>query len=161
MAAQGGQRSPAESEDTPKGEINFDEPYLVNFSHSRPDGDVWATDGPSPNHDYQHPEYLVADGPPPRYEKKYDYYCIGIVLLEIGLWRPLVSELKSDGGTSATFRTLLIEKWVPKLRRCMGRRYRSAVKECLEGSHFSETVSADKVSDFYEKVVEPLLEIQI
>ena len=59
-------------EDTPKGEINFDEPYLANFSNSRPDGNVWATDGPSPNHNYQRPEYLMADGPPPRYEEKYD-----------------------------------------------------------------------------------------
>ena len=148
-------------EDNERAQVSFQEPYLVNFSHSRPSGDVWTTEGPSPDQDYQHPDYLSDDYPPQRSEKKFDYYSIGIVLLEVGLWRPLVSELRGEGGTPADFRRSLIAKWLPKLRRCMGRRYRNAVRECLEGDHPGETVTAQELSDFFVKLVEPLFEIRL
>ena len=148
-------------EDSERAQVGFQEPFLVNFSHSRPSGEVWTTDGPAPDQDYQHPDYLSDDYPPPRFEKKFDYYSIGVVLLEVGLWRPLVSELRGEGGTPADFRWSLIEKWLPKLRRCMGRRYRNAVRECLKGDHFGETVTAQGLSEFFVNVVEPLFEIRL
>ncbi|KAK7943797.1 kinase-like protein [Apiospora aurea] len=35
---------------------------------------------------YQHPQYLEEDK---RYFIQYDYYSLGMVLLEIGIWSPL------------------------------------------------------------------------
>ena len=147
--------------DSEKPQIRWDEPYLVNFSHSRPDGNMWVTDGPAPEQDYQHPEYLRNGDLHPRFKKQYDYYSIGIVLLEIGLWQPLVDKFKDKGGSPAEFRNMLVQKYVPDLRRTIGKRYRNAVRECLEGGHLQETAVAHKISGFFEHVVEPLFEIRI
>ena len=147
--------------DTERPGIGWEEPYLVNFSHSRPDGNVWVTDGPAPEKDYQHPEYLNDTNFRPRFKKQYDYYSIGVILLEVGLWQPLVSKLKGTGGSPDEFRDMLIHKYVPNLRRNIGKRYRNAVRECIEGGNLQETVAANKISGFFEHVMEPLFEIQI
>ena len=113
--------------DTEKPQIMWEEPYLVNFSHSRPDGDVWTTDGPAPEQDYQHPEYLGDTDSRPRFKKRYDYYSIGIILLEVGLWQPLIDKLQRAGGSPAKLGDTLITKHLPDLRRVTGKRYRNSV----------------------------------
>ncbi len=147
--------------DIEKPHIKWEEPYLVNFSHSRPDGNIWATDGPAPEQDYQHPKYLRDEDLHPRFKKQYDYYSIGVVLLEVGLWQPLVDKLKGRGGNPAELRNTLVQKYVPHLRRTIGKRYRNAIRECLEGDHLQETAAAHKISGFFEYVMEPLFEIRI
>ena len=146
--------------DTKKPHIKWEEPYLVNFSHSRPDGNVWFTDGPTPEQDYQHPEYLNEESSNSRIKKQYDYYSIGIVLLEVGLWRPLIDTLKHKGGSPVELRNTLIQQYLPALRRTVGKNYRNATRECLEGTHLQEPVESHWVSGFFEHVMEPLSEVR-
>ena len=141
--------------------IMWDKPYLVNFSHSRPDGDVWVTDGPAPEKDYQHPEYLQKSDSCSRFKKEYDYYSIGVILAEIGIWTPLVDSLRMKGGTPGEFRTILLKEYMPNLRRSLGKRYRNAVRECLDGGKLQDTAATHGLSGFFEYVMEPLFEIQL
>ncbi|KAL8666354.1 MAG: hypothetical protein Q9202_001625 [Teloschistes flavicans] len=62
-------------------------PYLIGFNHSRPDDT--STFSAKPDIDelhYQHPDYLVEQN---KYRPRYDYFSVGMLLLEIGLWRTL------------------------------------------------------------------------
>lgn len=62
---------------------------------------MWHTDGPISGaifQEYQHPEYLRTG----RYRAAYDYYSLGLVLLEIGVWMSLqvgVGFLRVFGST--------------------------------------------------------------
>ena len=62
-------------------------PFLLGFSQSRPNEPNALTRGVSENEEeYQHPRYLE-QGPP--YVARYDYYSLGLILLEIGLWKTI------------------------------------------------------------------------
>ena len=66
----------------------LERPYIIGLNRSRPDGQAWHTQGSWNGENlqnYQHPEY----GSTGRYRLEYDYYSLGLVLLEIGFWRPL------------------------------------------------------------------------
>ena len=78
--------------------------------------------------EYQHPLYHQGH----RFIREFDFYSLGIVLLEIGLWTPL--------GTMTTrwkyvkleeLRLTLLSKRVPLLSHAMGSGYREAVEACL------------------------------
>jgi hypothetical protein len=86
---------------------------------------------------------------------------IGVILLEVGLWQPLVVRLHGTGDSPDEFRDMLMQKYVPNPRRNIGKRYRNTVRECIEGGNPQETVAANKISGFLEHVMEPLFEIQI
>ena len=110
----------------------FRQPYVVGFSHSRPDEVSSYSGGPelSRTDPYQHPSYFVDK----RYRAEYDYYSIGLVLLEIGLWVPLSGMIKKLQHCSfEQIRQHLIEKQLPFLKQTMGRHYYEAVKSCLQG----------------------------
>jgi serine/threonine protein kinase len=141
------------------------ESYVVGFQKSRPDGQNWATEGPSDDrslHDYEHPEYTDKG----RYVLEYDYYSLGLVLLEIGLWCPL--QLWSDRKEyknllPGKFRDILVEKYVPRLASTVGYIYRDAVLTCLDGTlerhraQMAPAASNAEIFDiFAERVVEPL-----
>ena len=116
------------------------QPYITGFNYSRPDEPSAFTEGPgegSDHKDYQHPEYLRNRS---RYRPEFDYYSVGIVLLEIGLWTSLAN-LTVNGRDGQKYRTLspeeflerLLKKTVPLLRQTMGTRYFEVVKHCLTG----------------------------
>lgn len=110
-------------------------PYIVGLHKSRPDGSFWQTDGPEPDtslEDYQHPDYTKGGQ---RYRPAFDYYSLGIVLLEIGIWRPINSwESKFRDSTAAEVRTDLIESCRTRLGVKMGVVYRDVVLRCMDGS---------------------------
>jgi hypothetical protein len=81
------------------------EPRIVGFRDSRPDGDIWTSLGPQANpmlNDYAHPTYrkpsVDTDGQI-WFRRVYDYYSLGTMLLEIGVWRSLNSLLKGKKAT--------------------------------------------------------------
>ena len=90
--------------------------------------------------DFQHPEYLKH---PQRYRAEFDYYSLGLVLLEIGLWQPLSAITKNlsavnkdrEGLSPEKLRETLLTDVLPGLCRTMGHRYFSVVDKCL-GYHF-------------------------
>lgn len=140
-------------------------PYIVGLHKSRPGGESWYTEGPSSGasaQDYQHPEYCHGE----RYRAVFDYYSLGLVLLEIGFWRPLrvfwespefqgMKTLKKD-----KFRQALVEHYVPRLGTVVGAVYRNVVDFCLTISTDSrEDFDTTAMMKFAEKVVEPLEEL--
>lgn len=120
-------------------ENHMDNWYFLGFLHSRRDQAFELTYGPSdePGHkDYQHPNYVRYRR---RFRPEFDYYSLGIVLLEIGLWTSLekiMAEWEVDSKWEASPENLqkrLLTSKVPKLGPLMGASYRDAVKVCIEG----------------------------
>jgi len=111
-------------------------PYLVGFRHGRPNEKTAFTEGPSSDADerYQHPQYLATNT---RYFLHYDYYSLGIVLLEIGLWRKVQDVIHSPSLNANEARQKLQEKRVPMLGHYMGDAYQSVVEACLGDSFTS------------------------
>ena len=152
--------------------IPLDQPYIIGLHKSRPGGNAWHTEGPSGAkfQDYQHPEYLRTK----RFRLEYDYYSFGLVLLEIGFWRPLWAWSKQERCQKmnlAEFRQELVENYVPRLGAEMGAVYRDVVHFCLstsdsavtnqESDGSSECGDPDGVAFklFIENVIEPLEEL--
>ncbi|RYO75494.1 hypothetical protein DL764_010377 [Monosporascus ibericus] len=108
------------------------EPFLVGLNHSRPDDPTEFTTGAAESElrHYQHPTYLKEGR---GYRLEYDYYSLGIILLEIGFWMPLAEFTREWVGSYEERRQRLVTKRVPRLRQHMGREYSEAVRCCLEG----------------------------
>ncbi|KAL8689015.1 MAG: hypothetical protein Q9218_005213 [Villophora microphyllina] len=111
-------------------------PYLAGFNHSRPDDpDSWSK---TPQYrvavtDYCHPSYLK-QSKRIRYHPRFDWYSLGLVLLEIGLWRTLGSMTR--GKETLPPEELLehvLLRYVPQLDFYMGQGYRRIVRRCLKG----------------------------
>ena len=107
--------------------------YFVGFAQSRADRDFTDSDGaPSGIYDeeyYQHPKYLSRDQ---GYQMYHDYHALGMLLLEIGLWR-----LFPDAVGDRTFNcasTVAKQELLPQLGWMTGSYYRDAVDACLNGT---------------------------
>ena len=115
------------------------QPYFLGYVNSRQDRPDAFTEGPNDHNttefDYQHPDY-VKDGT--RFKPEYDYYSLGIILLEIAFWRPL-HEMKAFFGPKekkpklAEVRKTLLENELPKTAFVMGANFHDAVRRCLTG----------------------------
>ncbi|KAJ0108126.1 hypothetical protein J7T55_007245 [Diaporthe amygdali] len=144
------------------------EPYFIGLHKSRPDGSLWQTDGPDLDaaSDYQHPEYASSG----RYNIDFDYYSLGIVLLEIGLWRSLsgmISGAKYQKMNAGQLREEHVRRCRTRLGSKMGKVYTDVVTQCLSGSlkvpgggqtRQGRNLAADTaiLGRFIESVVEPL-----
>ena len=109
-------------------------PFIMGFRHSRPNVSGIFTEGPAFDEDaeyYQHPSYLEVEG---SYRLQYDYYSLGILLLEVGHWRPLreLADLKKLNPVEVSAK--LLNRRVPLLEHLMGNVYRSIVDVCLGDS---------------------------
>ncbi|KAK5445182.1 hypothetical protein LTS15_010273 [Exophiala xenobiotica] len=139
----------------------FNRPYLIGFNHSRESNKFVFTEGPPDSvevRDYQHPDYR-ASGATIRFREDFDYYSVGIILLELGQWRPLRKMTREKSELSAKqIRDYLLEEEVPALGSYMGKAYQDAVESCLNGSISMAGVDdADSMRDaFQRKVVESL-----
>ncbi|KAI1631179.1 kinase-like protein [Biscogniauxia mediterranea] len=140
------------------------QPFVVGLQKSRPDGSFWQTDGPTSDpalQDYQHPEYANTG----RYRQAFDYYGLGILLLEIGLWRPLRSwQSKFQRLDLTEVREELRKICKARLGAAMGVAYRDVTLRCMDGSleagiHGKGDVPSDRAAalrSFTETVVQPL-----
>jgi len=136
----------------------LEQPYVCGFDFSRQDSPLEMTENiPSVLYDqhvnrdhrlYRHPDLqprLLEDhaineedqaGTQKsccRYCKAYDIYSLGIILLEIGLWRPIGDHWKKNDSYD-TFQDRLWRELVPELRYRMGKTYFNVVKKCLTGN---------------------------
>jgi serine/threonine protein kinase len=148
----------------------INEPYLIGFNDSRLNDPKAFTEGTRLDEKqaiYQNPDYLK---PGTRYCLRYDYYSLGIVLLEIGLWRPLTRELDSANWQQLSHtgkRDKIFKDRLPLLSHSMGSRYMGAVTACLMGKFDAplETEQEDAklalLLSFSKLVVEVLLECTI
>ncbi|MCJ1321960.1 hypothetical protein MMC15_007305 [Xylographa vitiligo] len=68
-----------------------------------------------------------------RYRKAYDIYSLGIVLLEIGMWKP-VKEMSPSSMSVTDWRQKLQDRLLNELRSRMGKKYFEVVERCLKGT---------------------------
>jgi len=140
-------------------------PYVIGYYHGRPDYDLFLSDLTSGEKGteqslHQHPGYKSGGN---RFQKAYDYYGLGIILLELAFWRPAKElreeqERKSASKTGEPLQGMFHRTYVTKLAEVMGKLYMEATKFCLNGvtDCDEEYVAWDDVSDFYTNVVSKL-----
>lgn len=129
----------------------FARPYIIGFSLVETYGD--------PELKYLHPQFLQNES---RFKPIYDFYSLGMVLLEIGLWK----RIEEPPWDSKQFRNVLLTKYVPLLGHTMGDNYRHAVETCLraewEGSYLDDGFTDDNIKRMLKrKVVDVLANINI
>ena len=122
---------PSTSASTSK--ISILAPYIVGFNHSRLDQPNQFSEPANLGLElqrYRHPEYK--NRPMQYFHRAFDYYSLGIVLLEIGLWYPLSLMLKRHKELSADeFTAELLKSFCPMLGSCMGSIYQDVVVDLL------------------------------
>jgi serine/threonine protein kinase len=136
---------------------------LIGFNYSRESDTGVFTVGPVEDahiKDYQHPEYRKA-GSASRFREEFDYYSIGMVLLELGRWKSLRSMTKAKHLERMNPNELmahLIDIEVSQLKSFMGVYYHDAVVTCLQGFRSRERglSSAEVWNSFDEQVVQKL-----
>ena len=149
--------------------IRATSPYLLGFHHSRMAIDDF-TEGPLQDRSHQryhHPDYIsVYNHQYARFRPEFDYYSLGIVLIEIGLWSTIdlvMEEYKTLNNHE--FSKRLMQQKVPLLSFQMGTWYEDVVRHCL--SPPSQNLDGDlKGSElvpfikslFIRKVIMPLRE---
>jgi serine/threonine protein kinase len=103
---------------------------LLGFQYSRATDDSFTVGPPKAKKAarYRHPQYHEGIS---RFEERFDYYSLGIVLLELGRWKTLDSMLKNTSPLE--IKQYLLQEVVPDLRSHMGVGYHHAVRVCLEG----------------------------
>ncbi|KAL4917859.1 hypothetical protein BDW62DRAFT_201412 [Aspergillus aurantiobrunneus] len=115
--------------------VDFTHPFLVGFDYSRPDAEVseLSPDFSLERNLYRHPDRW---GRPARFRKEHDIYALGVLLLEIGLWRPVStldpSECKFRSCTDPEkVRQVFLKKAGDRLAHAMGWSYAAAAQWCL------------------------------
>lgn len=124
-------------------------PYFIGFSYSRLNLENAFTQGPNEQLEYQHPDYLLGRN---RFCQEYEYYSVGLVLLELGFWLPLKAITAGIVGSPTEMLRVLLKREVPKLKTYMGRAYEDAVTACLS-SDFGDRSKPAEVREGFERKV--------
>lgn len=99
------------------------DPYLAGFSFSKLENDQKFLEAPDNDRSHQRPDNGSSGGP---FTKIDDIYGLGVILFEIGLWRPAIK-----GGMSALeFKDKLLHD-LPLLGGYVGEIYQEVVRRCL------------------------------
>jgi serine/threonine protein kinase len=139
------------------------EPYFMGFLTSRRNDTFSFTEGPTD--DEQHKKYLSPEygKDSQRFLQHYDYYSLGIILLELGLWRTLEDMSKGVAfqGSREELKEALLRLALPRLGQTMGVVYQQAVQDCLcwklqQEEQANEDCSSTANLRFYKSVVERL-----
>ncbi|KZV69915.1 hypothetical protein PENSPDRAFT_685932 [Peniophora sp. CONT] len=122
---------------------------------------------------YQHPERQLAqsDGKVVRFGIRHDMYSLGVVLLELAMWRrvaqiadPELQKLRGARGQAFDARRLqakLVELVRQSFAGLTGPRYAGAVLCCLQDSVVSHKDEREMREMFYERVLQPLKQIAV
>ncbi|EJT77001.1 serine/threonine protein kinase [Gaeumannomyces tritici R3-111a-1] len=135
-------------------------PALIGFSHSRQSDETLMSSKryhtSTELRAYHHPKYAGEGGGGDRdpYRAEFDYYSLGLVLLELGHWWPL-RKIVQDRRDRAAMRKYLLQRSVPFLAGAMGEAYASATEACLSGDLEKGSVEGR----FSRLVIAPLEEL--
>ena len=108
-------------------------PYLLGFDASRPDqlGEMSvASKNTAAENLHRHPNSLNGMSRKP-YCKTYDIYSLGLVLLEIGLWKVLQTYHRPHYSAERFRDKVVVQNLVPNLGSKTGRLYKEVVERCL------------------------------
>lgn len=135
-------------------------PYILGFDASRPDqmGELSvASKNPAATDLHRHPASLNGMSRKP-YCKSYDIYSLGLVLLEIGLWKALQTYHRPH-YTAERFRDkVVVQNLVPNLGSKTGRLYREVVERCLFAR---EDLNSQEAGQLMEYVVGSLESLRV
>jgi hypothetical protein len=148
---------------------SFSSPYFIGLNHSRRNDENAFSNLAGPEAEYQHPVYLrnarkFSDDPqnPVRhYRQEFDYYSVGLVLLEIALWQPLKRITAKIDGSPEKVQKELLGSQIPLVKAYMGDRYGEAVKYCLSLDVDNERGLEVVRDEFHIKVVTPLCQCSL
>lgn len=134
--------------------VDLTQPFIVGFHYSRQDEERAYTEGPAKWKKYEHPDYQTSLTP---FKKEYDYYSLGLVLLEIGAWEGL-SKLYSKYPKEDAFqlRQRYIHICDNQILARMGPKYHAATKKCLMADSQLNGDDLDSAIDFQRDVVDVL-----
>jgi hypothetical protein len=146
-------------------------PFLIGFGYARPDElDAVSLVRSGRDHDlYHHPDLRKSskandEQPDPRFERKYDIYSLGLVLLEIGIWDS-ISIFNKDSYDPHAFTERLLRVCKRDLGHRMGAIYTDVVIRCIEGIQCEqnneeeseeESRRSDELMDMYWSVLNEL-----
>ncbi|KAK0709244.1 hypothetical protein B0T26DRAFT_678691 [Lasiosphaeria miniovina] len=110
--------------------------FVYGFEYARPvDSDTSLKSDANPERNvYRHPQRWGV--PTDAFAPVHDLYALGVVLLELGMWRRATSLIRQDGPRASDpveTRNGLVERAKRHLGFSAGARYRDAVLRCLEG----------------------------
>lgn len=139
-------------------------PYLAGFDSSRPDDfeEISVASRNLVGEDiYRHPFSLGPDRQ--KYCKAFDIYSLGLLLLEIGLWKGLdiIHKGRSSKYTPKAFKDKIIQSLVPALGAKTGSRYRNVVHQCLVHNDCSQDSQAAQSHQLMQRIVEILEGLQV
>jgi len=135
-------------------------PYLLGFDASRPDhmGEMSvASKNPASSDLHRHPNSLNGMSRKP-YCKSFDIYSLGLVLLEIGLWKVLQTYHKPHYNAEKFRDKVVIQNLVPNLGSKTGKLYREVVERCL---YAKEDLSSQEAGQLMEYVAASLESLNV
>jgi serine/threonine protein kinase len=149
---------------SPSSSLSVRSPYLVGFNYSREDSWQAFTNGLDRKYAvdllrYHHPQYMKKGH---GYQPEYDFYSVGVVLLEIGRWHPLSQILsKKTFKTPIMIKQLLLDECNQNLSNSMGDLYRDATAACLMSNFVLDRGRDEMRTDFEEKVLNRLARCRV
>ncbi|KAK1639254.1 prion-inhibition and propagation-domain-containing protein [Colletotrichum phormii] len=135
-------------------------PYLVGFDASRPDFDAEMSvnpRNPSILDLHRDPRSLGSGLCRKQYCKGYDVYSLGLVLLEIGLWKVLQTYYKPHYSAEKWRDRIILPVLVPGLGSKTGKLYKQVVEKCLTAK---DNMSSSEAGQLMEWVVTTLESIR-
>ncbi|EXF74269.1 hypothetical protein CFIO01_03701 [Colletotrichum fioriniae PJ7] len=135
-------------------------PYLVGFDASRPDFDAEMSvnpRNPSILDLHRDPRSLSSGLGRKQYCKGYDVYSLGLVLLEIGLWKVLQTYYKPHYSAEKWRDRVILPVLVPGLGSKTGKLYKQVVEKCLTAK---DDMSSSEAGQLMEWVVTTLESIR-
>jgi hypothetical protein len=122
-------------------------PFLLGYDYARPHGLAFKSEANDPvelreDQTCVHPDYDLSAKR--RYLKAYDIYGLGVLLLEIGIWKS-ARTLIPPNTARLDARTILINEAL-NLQHLVGEVFAGVVARCLTGDIYSERTPSEFVS---------------
>jgi hypothetical protein len=104
---------------------------------------------------HRHPKSLNGISRQP-YCKSYDIYSLGLILLEIGVWKVLQTYHKPHYSAERFREKVVVQNLVPNLGSKTGKLYREAVERCLFAREDLTSQEAGQLMEYVVGTLESL-----